>query len=61
MLPLTAIDIPESGHMIATASLDKTARLWLPERPDDVRLFVGHHFHLTVISVHINGYFAWFN
>jgi len=42
------MDITDSGHMIVTGSMDATARIWLPEQSEYVRLLAGHYFDVDV-------------
>ncbi|CAG7836542.1 unnamed protein product [Allacma fusca] len=52
--PVWTLDISGSGNMIATGSMDTTARIWVPERTDFVRLLVGHYFDVDCIKFHPN-------
>lgn len=42
------MDMSGTGQLIATASSDTTARIWVPERVDCVRILAGHHFDVDV-------------
>jgi len=48
------MDISGSGQIIVTGSMDFTARLWLPERTECVRLLVGHFADIDCVKFHPN-------
>jgi WD40 repeat protein len=55
--PIWAMDISDSGSMLVTGSMDTTARIWLPESTEYVRILVGHYFDVDVSILQCNGIF----
>ena len=46
--PVGALDVSESGILLSTGSIDTTARIWVPERTNFVRLLAGHYASVSV-------------
>jgi transcription initiation factor TFIID subunit 5 len=45
------------GHYFASASADRTARLWCTERGRPLRLLAGHHSDVSVLAWHPNSHY----
>ncbi|CAL8083498.1 unnamed protein product [Orchesella dallaii] len=52
--PVWKLDIAKSGSIVATAGLDTTARIFVPERNEFVRMMVGHYFSVNCVKIHPN-------
>lgn len=46
------------GHYFASASADRTARVWCTERAQPLRLLVGHHSDVSAVRWHPNSHYV---
>lgn len=55
MFPVWDVAAAPQGQYFASASGDRTARVWATERPQSLRLLAGHHSDVAALAWHPNG------
>ena len=55
VFPVWGVAAAPQGQYFASASADRTARVWVTERAQALRLLAGHHSDVSAVLWHPNG------
>lgn len=55
VFPVWDVAAAPLGHYFASASGDRTARVWVTERAHSLRMLAGHHSDVSTVTWHPNG------